>query len=66
MHFEPHLVNIPEGETLHVIKERVDNFISELNKKYDNKHILLVTHSVTVRVMVLSFLKSGMENSSRD
>lgn len=62
---EPHLVNIPEGETLHVIKERVDNFISELNKKYDNKHILLVTHSVTVRVMLLSFLNSGMENIYR-
>lgn len=62
---EPHLVNIPEGETLHVIKERVDNFISELNEKYDNKHILLVTHSVTVRVMLLSFLNSGMENIYR-
>ena len=62
---KPHLVNIPEGETLHIIKERVDNFINELNEKYDNKHILLVTHSVTVRVMLLSFLNSGMENIYR-
>lgn len=62
---EPHLVEIPEGETLHIIKDRVDNFINELNKKYDNKHILLVTHSVTVRVMLLSFLNSGMENIYR-
>lgn len=62
---EPHLVDIPGGETLHIIKERVDNFIQEINDKYDNKHILLVSHSVTVRVMLLSFLNSGMENIYR-
>ena len=62
---EPHLVNIEGGETLHIIKERVDNFINEINEKYDNKHILLVSHSVTVRVMLLSFLNSGMENIYR-
>ena len=56
---------IPNGETLHIIKDRVDAFIKELNEKYDNKHILLVSHSVTVRVMLLSFLNSGMENIYR-
>ena len=59
---QPHLVNIPNGETLHIIKDRVDGFIKDLNEKYDNKHILLVSHSVTVRVMLLSFLNSGVEN----
>ena len=62
---EPHLVDIQGGETLHIIKERVDKFITELNEKYDNKHILFVSHSVTVRVMLLSFLNSGMENIYR-
>ena len=62
---EPHLVDIPGGETLHIIKERVDNFIKELNDKYDNKHILLVSHTITVRVMLLSFLNSGVENIYR-
>jgi probable phosphoglycerate mutase len=62
---EPHLAQIPGGETLHLIKDRVDSFIQSLNKKYDNKHILLVTHSVTVRVMLLAFLNSGMENIYR-
>ena len=57
---QPHLADIPNGETLHIIKDRVDSFINELNEKYDNKHILLVSHSVTVRVMLLSFLNSGM------
>ena len=62
---EPHLAQIPGGETLHLIKDRVDSIIQSLNEKYDNKHILLVTHSVTVRVMLLAFLNSGMENIYR-
>ena len=62
---QPHLADIPNGETLHIIKDRVDGFIKDLNEKYDNKHILLVSHSVTVRVMLLSFLNSGMENIYR-
>ncbi len=62
---EPHLVEIPGGETLHIIKERTDKFIEELNKKYDNKHIVLVTHSVTARVMLLSALNSSVENIYR-
>lgn len=62
---EPHLVNIEGGETLHMIKERTDKFIENLNKKYDNKHIILVSHSVTVRAMLLSFLGSSMENIYR-
>src|SRR5699024_11778170 len=62
---QPHLADIPNGETLHIIKDRVDSFINELNEKYDNKHILLVSHSVTVRVMLLSFLYLGMDNIYR-
>jgi probable phosphoglycerate mutase len=62
---EPHLVNIEQGENLHIIKERIDKFIKEINDKYDNRHILLVSHSVTVRVLLLSFLNSGMENIYR-
>ncbi|MDR1773559.1 MAG: histidine phosphatase family protein, partial [Clostridioides sp.] len=59
---EPHKVDIPQGETLHIVKKRTDELIEELNKKYDNKNIVLVTHSITARVMLLSFLNSGMEN----
>ncbi|MDR0879716.1 MAG: histidine phosphatase family protein [Clostridioides sp.] len=62
---EPHKVDIIEGENLHIVKERVDAFIDALNKKYDNKKIVLVTHSMTARVMLLSFLNSGMENIYR-
>ena len=62
---EPEKVHIEGGETLSMIKERQDKLIEELNKKYDNKHILLVSHSVTVRVMLLSFLDSHVKNIYR-
>lgn len=62
---QPHLVNIEGGETLDLIKDRLDEFIKTLNEKYSNKNILLVSHSVTVRVLLLAFLNSGMENIYR-
>lgn len=62
---EPEKVQIEGGETLDMIKQRQDKLIEELNKKYKNKHILLVSHSVTVRVMLLSFLESHVRNIYR-
>lgn len=62
---EPHLAKIPGGETLDTIKERLEKFIDELNNKYNNKNILLVSHSVTVRVFLLLMLDSGMKNIYR-
>lgn len=61
----PHLAEIENGETLHIIKERTDNFIKEINEKYQNKNILIVSHSITIRVMLLSFLNSSVENIYR-
>lgn len=62
---EPEKVHIEGGETLEMIKERQDKLIEDLNKKYHSKHILLVSHSVTVRVMLLSFLDSHLRNIYR-
>lgn len=62
---EPEKVQIEGGETLDMIKQRQDKLIEELNEKYKNKHILLVSHSVTVRVMLLSFLESHVRNIYR-
>ena len=62
---EPHLAKIPQGETLSQIKERTDDFIKEINEKYDGKHIVLVTHSLCARIMLLSFLDSDVKNIYR-
>ena len=56
---QPDKAKMPGGETLHIVKER------ELNEKYKGKHILLVSHSVTVRVMLLSFLQAPLSNLYR-
>ncbi|MEG0249709.1 MAG: histidine phosphatase family protein [Peptostreptococcus sp.] len=62
---EPDKVHIPEGEALSVVKDRTEELIKTLNDKYDNRHILLVSHSVTVRVMLLDFLESHVRNLYR-
>ena len=62
---EPHLAKIPQGETLSQIKERTDAFIKEINEKYDGKHIVLVTHSLCARIMLLSFLDLDVKNIYR-
>ena len=62
---KPHLAKIPQGETLSQIKERTDAFIKEINEKYDGKHIVLVTHSLCARIMLLSFLDSDVKNIYR-
>ena len=62
---ETHLAKIPQWETLSQIKERTDAFIKEINEKYDGKHIVLVTHSLCARIMLLSFLDSYVKNIYR-
>lgn len=61
----PDELRIEGGENLHMIKERQDALIDRLNEMYEDKHILLVSHSVTVRAMLLSFLDSDVKNIYR-
>ena len=62
---EPDKAHIPKGEALSMVKDRTEELIKMLNNKYDNRHILLVSHSVTVRVMLLDFLESHVRNLYR-
>lgn len=62
---EPHLAKIPQAESLEQIKERTDKFVAEINEKHDGKHIVLVTHSLSARIMLLSFLDSNVKNIYR-
>ena len=62
---EPDKAHIPKGEALSMVKDRTEKLIKVLNDKYDNRHILLVSHSVTVRVMLLDFLESHVRNLYR-
>ena len=40
-------------------------FVRLKQQKYDGKHIVLVTHSLCARIMLLSFLNSPVENIYR-
>ena len=62
---EPHLAKIPQGETLSQIKERPDAFINEINEIDDGTHMVVVTHSLCARIMLLSFLDSDVKNIYR-
>ena len=63
---DPELYKMWRNEpTLSQIKERTDAFIKEINEKYDGKHIVLVTHSLCARIMLLSFLDSDVKNIYR-
>lgn len=62
---DPINVNIEGGETLFDVAKRVENLIEDLNQRYEGKNILLVSHSITVRVMLLMFLESDLKNIYR-
>ena len=57
---EPHLVNIPEGENLGEVRERVKSLLDRVVSKH-NGLVLLVSHRVVSKVMICSML--GLENS---
>ena len=56
---------IQGGESLKIVKDRSSKFIDELNKKHSGKHILLISHAIVVKVMLLNFLNSDIKNIYR-
>ena len=62
---EPHKAEIPNGEKLELLRERLLNCIDDINKKHENSHIVLVSHSMSVRIMILSLLGSDLSNVYR-
>lgn len=62
---KPESTQIDGGESLAIVRERSSRFIGELNEKYSNKHILLVSHAIVVKVMLLTFLGSDIKNIYR-
>jgi isoleucyl-tRNA synthetase len=52
--------NFPEGENYTEIKLRMLDFINDIDKKYNNKNILIVGHAVPI--MMLETIFSGFTN----
>ncbi len=48
----PHQVKIPGGETMWEVTERAWNFVKELPHKHPNETLCLVTHGMTLQLIV--------------
>ncbi|SHH50023.1 histidine phosphatase family protein [Tepidibacter thalassicus] len=62
---EPHNALIPDAENLISLKERLLKCINSLNKKHRNSNILLVSHGMSIKVLLLSLLGSDLSNLYR-
>ncbi|OPJ57203.1 histidine phosphatase family protein [Alkalithermobacter paradoxus] len=62
---EPHKAIIPDGENLVALKERIYKQVINLNKNHTNSNILLISHGMTIKVLLLSLLGSDLSNLYR-
>lgn len=53
---EPHLVTVPGGENMGLVMERAWNFLQRIIKLYSEETICLVTHGVTLKMLVTKAL----------
>ncbi|SHJ80272.1 histidine phosphatase family protein [Tepidibacter formicigenes] len=61
----PHNALIPDAENLTALKERLLKCINYLNKKHEKSNILLVSHGMSIKVLLLSLLGSDLSNLYR-
>jgi probable phosphoglycerate mutase len=57
----PHLAALPEGETLAQVHARVVEGLGELRAQHDGATVVLVTHGIVIRLLVLDALGLGPE-----
>jgi len=55
-------MRLPEGENYADVRKRVGEFIYEMEKKYNGKNILIVTHDVSA--FILESIALGLDNTS--
>lgn len=53
---EPHLVTVPGGENMNLVTERAWNFVQKVIKLHSKETICLVTHGVTLKMLVTKAL----------
>ena len=58
----PHLVQIPGGESLDVVRERIEAGLEMLAERHDGQIVVLAGHQVVNKVMVCKLL--GLDNSA--
>ncbi|HZQ10207.1 MAG TPA: alpha-ribazole phosphatase [Anaerolineae bacterium] len=58
---QPHTVQMPDGESLEDVAERVGNFLQEVFARHSEGNVLIVSHDAVLRVIVLQTLGLGLE-----
>jgi len=57
----PHLVTLPNGEALSDVRDRALQGLSALRQAHDGGTVVLVTHGVTGRILILEALGLGLD-----
>jgi broad specificity phosphatase PhoE len=55
--------NLPEGETIKEVENRVEDFIKQLKPRYNGKTILLVSHTGVIRILKRMLSQKTLEDS---
>jgi len=58
----PHKAVIPQGETLELVQKRSMDFIKGMIPTIINGSVIIVSHSVVIKSMILGILNIGLEN----
>ena len=59
---KPQEARIPGAENLIQARERILDCISKLNEKHDNSNILLVSHGMIIKILLVSLLGAELSN----
>ncbi len=58
---EPHRVQVPGGETMQAVSERAWLFLGEIRKKYRGETVCLVSHGLTLKLLVTRAMGFAVE-----
>lgn len=56
---------IPQGETLVMLQERVIHAVNDILLKHKGENILIVSHGISIKVLILSILGMDISHHSR-
>lgn len=58
----PQMVNFPQGESLPIVQERVKKLLKSIEINHKENAVLLVTHKVVCKVILLSMLATDLSH----
>ncbi|MCJ7786635.1 class I tRNA ligase family protein, partial [Patescibacteria group bacterium] len=58
---KPLMVKVPRGESLISLKKRMINFLQDINKRYQNKNILIVSHELPLTILERTLKANPLE-----